>query len=352
MAFGAESANFHRDLKTETMNRKVTSQMKKILSVALPAILLMAGATSCQKYSEQRKGNTSTSGMTTVMCDNSFRNIMQQEIDVYEYCYPEASVIPYYVSEREALDSVLSLKSPLAVISRELTPEETKYLKERKKTARCQRIAVDAIALIVNPENPIDQLSKKEIGEILTGKVEKWGDLWPSDLGKIEVVFDDAQSSTVKYMRDSLTMGEEFGGNVYAQGSNQAVFEAVKNHKNAIGVIGVSWIASDLKTSAASIEERAQTSQSSDTTNIQFNDAIKVLKVNGNDSPIGYKPYQAYIFSGQYPLYRSIFMVCTSVSGTTAHGFFSFVTGVQGQKLIQMTGILPATVRPRMVSVN
>ena len=114
----------------------------------------------------------------------------------------------------------------------------------------------------------------------------------------------------------------------------------------------MSWIASDLKTSAASIEERAQTSQSSDTTNIQFNDAIKVLKVNGNDSPIGYKPYQAYIFSGQYPLYRSIFMVCTSVSGTTAHGFFSFVTGVQGQKLIQMTGILPATVRPRMVSVN
>ncbi|MDE5573438.1 MAG: substrate-binding domain-containing protein, partial [Muribaculaceae bacterium] len=156
----------------------------------------------------------------------------------------------------------------------------------------------------------------------------------------------------VKYMRDSLTFGEEFGSNVYAQGSNQAVFEAVKTHKNAIGVIGVSWIASDLKTAAASVEERARTSQSSDTTNISFDEAIKVLKVNGNESPIGYKPYQAYIFSGQYPLYRSIFMVCTSVPGTTAHGFFSFVTGVQGQKLIQMTGILPATVRPRMVSVN
>ena len=326
--------------------------MKKILGIVALAVVLIMGATSCKKFSDQRKGNTSTSGMTTVMCDNSFKNIMQQEIDVYEYCYPEASVIPYYVSEREALDSVLSLKSPLAVISRELTPEETKYLKDRKKSARCQRIAVDAIALIVNPENPVDQLSKKEIGEILTGKVENWNDIWPSKLGKIEVVFDDAQSSTVKYMRDSLTFGEEFGSNVYAQGSNQAVFEAVKTHKNAIGVIGVSWIASDLKTAASSVEERARTSQSSDTTNISFDEAIKVLKVNGNESPIGYKPYQAYIFSGQYPLYRSIFMVCTSVPGTTAHGFFSFVTGVQGQKLIQMTGILPATVRPRMVSVN
>ncbi|MDE6352971.1 MAG: substrate-binding domain-containing protein, partial [Muribaculaceae bacterium] len=150
--------------------------MKKILGIAALAAVLMTGATSCKKFSEQRKGNTSTSGLTTVMCDNSFKNIMQQEIDVYEYCYPEASVIPYYVSEREALDSVLSLKSPLAVISRELTPEETKFLKDRKKTAHCQRIAVDAIALIVNPENPVDQLSKKEIGEILTGKVENWND--------------------------------------------------------------------------------------------------------------------------------------------------------------------------------
>ncbi|MDE5573152.1 MAG: substrate-binding domain-containing protein, partial [Muribaculaceae bacterium] len=195
--------------------------MKKILGIVALVAVLLTGATSCKKFSEQRKGNTSTSGLTTVMCDNSFKNIMQQEIDVYEYCYPEASIIPYYVSEREALDSVLSLKSPLAVISRELTPEETKYLKDRKKSARCQRIAVDAIALIVNPENPVDQLSKKEIGEILTGKVENWNDIWPSKLGKIEVVFDDAQSSTVKYMRDSLTFGEEFGSNVYAQGSNQ-----------------------------------------------------------------------------------------------------------------------------------
>ena len=38
--------------------------------------------TSCQNYKEQRQGNTSTSGMTTLMCDNSFENIMQQEIDV------------------------------------------------------------------------------------------------------------------------------------------------------------------------------------------------------------------------------------------------------------------------------
>lgn len=332
------------------MSLNIKSNKHRLLQAV--AVMLLLGASACTKYSEQRKGNTSSSGLTTVMCDNSFENIIQQEIDVYEYCYPKASVIPYYLSEHDVLDSLLQLKTPLAVISRDLTAEERRYLKERKKTPRVNRIAVDAVALIVNPENTVDILSKKEIGEILTGKVKEWNDLEPSKLGKIEVVFDEAGSSTVKYMMDSLTHGEKFGDNVYAQGSNQGVFDAVRTHKNAIGVIGVSWISSDLKTTNSSIEARVAASQANDTTALGFNTSVKVLKVRRDDSIEAYKPYQAYIFTGQYPLYRSIWMICTSVPGTTAHGFFSFVTGVQGQKIIQMTGVLPATVRPRMVSVE
>lgn len=322
--------------------------MKKLI-IPFIALLALAG---CTKYADQRKGNTSTSGLTTVVCDNSFENILQQEVEVYEYCYPKASVIPYYISEAAALDSLLHLKAPLAVLSHELTPEQVRYLKDRKKTPRTQRIAVDAIALIINKENGCDILSKSEISEILTGKITEWNQISPSKLGKINVLFDNEGSSTVAYMRDSLLNGGKFGENVFAQGSNQAVFEGVKKYPNAVGIIGVSWITSDLKGKAATTEERAKTSQASDTTTIDFSSDIKVVKVRADSSVHAFKPYQAYIYSGEYPLYRSIYMVCTSVPGTTAHGFFSFVTGVQGQKLIQMTGILPATVRPRMVAVN
>lgn len=322
--------------------------MKKILLPIL-ALLVISG---CTKFKDQRNGNTSTSGLTTVVCDNSFENILQQEVEVYEYCYPKASVIPFYVSEAAALDSLLQLKSPLAVLTKELTTEQVKYLKGRKKTPRTKRIAVDAVALIINKENNCDILSKSEISEILSGKVTDWNELSPSKLGKILVVFDNEGSSTVAYMRDSLLHGQPFGKQVYAQGSNQAVFDAVRERPNAIGVIGVSWITSDLKHKKMSTEERVQASQSSDTTALDFSDDIRVVKVRNDSSVHAFKPYQAYIFSGEYPLYRSIYMVCTSVPGTTAHGFYSFVTGVQGQKLIQMTGILPATVRPRMVSVN
>lgn len=321
--------------------------MNRILAPVL-ALLMIAG---CTRFKE-KDGNTSTTGLTSIVCDNSFENILQQEIDVYEYCYPKASVIPYYVSEAAALDSLLNIKTNLAVLTRELTPDQVKYLKSKNKVARSKRIAVDAIALIINPENGCDILSKKEISEILDGTVTDWNQLSPSKLGKIQVLFDNQGSSTVAYMRDSLLNGKEFGENVYAQGSNQAVFEGVKKHPNAIGILGVSWITSDLSSQIRSTEDRVKASQASDTTNISFSSDVKVVKVRADSSIHAYKPYQAYIFSGEYPLYRSIYMVCLSVPGTTAHGFFSFVTGVQGQKLIQMTGILPATVRPRMVAVN
>lgn len=327
--------------------------MKKIAICILAAAALTISLSSCQKKSEQREGNTSTSGIATLMCDNSFENIMQQEIDVYEYCYPKASIIPYYIPENQAIDSLLQLKSRLAVITRELTKDEMDFLKSKKRNPRCQRIAVDAIALIVNPENPIEKITRKEIAEILSGEVTDWNQLEPNKTGKISVLFDNAGSSTVSYMRDSLLMGKPFAENVYAQGSNKAVFEGVKNHKGAIGVIGVSWVAADLKSPSLTIEERVNSSQNSDTTALDFNQDIKVLKVQKNPESVEfYKPYQAYIYNGDYPLHRSIYMVCATVPGTTAHGFFSFVTGFQGQKIIQMTGVLPALVHPRMVQVN
>lgn len=195
-------------------------------------------------------------------------------------------------------------------------------------------------------------LSKKEIAEILSGEVSRWDQVEPCKLGEIDVIFDHQGSSTVKFMRDSILNGKAFGPNVSAVKTNPDVFKAVAENKNAMGVIGVSWVSSDMQGREKSVDELAQAVEKSDTTQLDFNSEVKVLKIRGNDVVAAYKPYQAYIFDGSYPLYRSVYMISTAPGGTIAHRFFSFVTGFQGQKLIQMTGILPATVRPRMVALE
>lgn len=325
--------------------------MKKFLTLVGVALSLIA--VGCTKYSDRPKGVTSTSGTTILACDASFENIMQQEIGVFEYIYPDVSVLPYYISEKAAVDSLMSLNIPSAVLARDLTAEERAYLESNKKKPKSKRIAVDAIALIVNPANSVSILSIKEIKEILSGEITAWNQLEPSKLGKISVVFDHEESSTVQYMKDSLLCGGKFGDNVFAQKTNLEVFEAVKNNKNAIGIIGVSWISADMRNAeASSAANMAKSLEVEDTVASTFDTSIKVLKVRRDDSIEAYQPYQAYIYDGRYPLYRSIYMVTTGVGGTPSHGFFSFVTGFQGQKIIMKTGILPATVHPRMVNIE
>lgn len=325
---------------------------RQILNILIVAVLAMVVG-ACTKFSDKPKGVTSTSGVTILACDESFQNIIEQEIGVFEYIYPDVSVLPYYLSEKACVDSLMGLHVPSAVLARQLTPEETAYLTANKKKPKTSRIAVDAIALIVNPANPIEILSINEIREILTGQVTEWNQLEPSKLGKISVVFDNEGSSTVQYMKDSLMRGEKFADNVYAQATNPEVFKAVQGNKNAIGIIGVSWVSADMNNAAvANPEAMAKSLEQNDTTVSTFDSSVKVLKIRRDDSIEAYQPYQAYIFDGRYPLYRSIYMVTTGVGGTPSHGFYSFVTGFQGQKIIMKTGILPAVVHPRMVNVE
>lgn len=312
------------------------------------ALLAVALLAACGGKKEQK-----APGIAKIACDESFESIMEQEVNVYEYIYPKEDVIALYMPENAAIDSIMAMGSVKgAVVTRPLTEKEVSYLRSHKKIVHQQKIAVDALALIVNPANPVEILSKKEIAEILSGEVTRWDQVEPCKLGEIDVIFDHQGSSTVKYMRDSILSGKPFGPNVSAVKSNPEVFKAVAANKNAVGIIGVSWVSSDLSGRQKSVEELAQAVEKSDTTALEFNSDVKVLKIRGNNEVTAYRPYQAYIFDGSYPLYRSVYMISTAPGGTVTHRFYSFVTGFQGQKLIQMTGILPATVRPRMVEVQ
>ncbi len=321
--------------------------------MALGALALVG----CGKQ-QSGKGSGPKIERMKLACDASFENIMDQEIDVFEYSYSnqkrQAFVVPYYLPQQQCFDSLLDENSGVRTIvaARRLTDNEKIRLKNRKKKPREQRIAVDAIALIVNNENPQDVISMQELRDILSGKVMSWKDMWPTKLDSIRLVFDQNGSSLIQFMRDSINGGEPIRAKAYAENSSREVFDAVSRRPNALGVIGVSWITTDMSGTVISREEMRERSTANDTTSLAFSDKIKVLGVSGDESIEAYKPYQAYIFDGRYPLYRSIYMITTSVGGSFNNAFYAFVTGMQGQKVIQMTGVLPATVQPRMVNVS
>lgn len=210
---------------------------------ALAALSLLAAFSGCGK-----KASMQPDPMAKVACDESFENILEQEINVYEYIYPKEDVLAYYLPENACIDSIMAMQGvTCAVTTRPLTEKEVSFLRSNKKIVNQKKIAVDALAIIVNPENPVEILSKKEIAEILSGEVSRWDQVEPCKLGEIDVIFDHQGSSTVKFMRDSILNGKAFGPNVSAVKTNPDVFKAVAENKNAMGVIGVSWVSSDMQ---------------------------------------------------------------------------------------------------------
>lgn len=330
---------------------------QNIIVAASVALAMGLGATSCMKY--KKPEHTSTSGTTTMVCDNSFENIMKQEVDVFEYQYPDAHILVRYATQAEAFDSLFSLNTRSIVVSRDLTPEEkrglkAKYKKERKANinVRSAKIAVDAVAFIVNQKNTCEKLTVSELADIVSGESSEWNDLEPSKLGKIRVILDKTGSSMATFLSDSLLNGRPLGPNVFAAGSIPEVFKIVEENPNAIGVLGVSWITSDMDSADIDSKELAESMLSDGAVmGATLTNRVKVLKVNRDDEVRAYKPYQQYIFDGSYPLFRQIYMITTASTSNVAGGFYSFVTGPIGQKIIMKTGILPARVSVQSVEL-
>lgn len=323
---------------------------KFILSLIVISVLASLMC-SCTKI---KKGGVR--GLGKVYCDESFKNIIDEEIEVFEYHYKDASILSRYVDEAAALDSLLNEKANVIIAYRDLTPNQKKILKGQGRAYRSRCIAVDGIALIVNNENDIDYLSMNDIADIMTGKSKTWGDVYPTKLKNepIKVVFDKNRSGVLHYIKDKFNGGKDLPIEFYAQGCSQEVFDIVKKSRNVIGVIGVSWITSDMKSTASTVEEKYAELQSDSTSRqeTKFTDQIKVLGVRTEDKIKDYKPYQAYIFNGDYPLTRKIYAIDASPLGTVDHDFFVFLTGSIGQKIILQTGISPAAVPMRIVNVG
>lgn len=306
----------------------------------LIGIVLLAAFSACRSKSKDGLTDTATSGVILIAADESFQPIVQEEIDVFEGLCPLAGIVPRYTTEVEAINLLLADSVRLAITTRRLTDEEMNSFHSRKFYPQEIKLATDGLALIVNRQNPDTLLSVRDFRRILTGETKNWKEVYPdSKLKDIQVVFDNKNSSTVRFAMDSICSGKPLSsGNVSALNTNQQVINFVAENPQAIGVIGVNWLGNR-----------------SDTTNLSFRDEIRVMSVTAEDvaTPANsYKPYQAYLYYGNYPLARPIYVLLNDPRNGLPWGFNAFMTSDKGQRIILKSGLVPATQPVRIVHVK
>ncbi len=286
---------------------------------------------SCGNKPNPEKEKAYQEAASVLTADESFYPIIDEELFYFQK-HTLDSITPLYINEQDAVAKLMKLETWLAFTTRDFTAKERQNLVDRKYLPRAIPVAYDGLAIIVNNTNPDSCITIKDFARILKGEVSKWSDIYPQNkLGEIDVVFDNPLSSTVRWCVDSILGGQQFSAkNIGAVKTSAAVIDYVENHTNALGIIGSNWL-----------------NDKRDTTNVTFKKNISVMGVSKMDSAKSYnswKPYQYYLYNGNYPLRRTIYALLNDPRPNgIPTGFAHFVQLPKGQMIILRSGLLPRT---------
>ncbi|MBU6341955.1 MAG: substrate-binding domain-containing protein [Bacteroidetes bacterium] len=309
--------------------------MRKILFGAV-AIMLMLVACEPKRDKKGREIDGPTTGKLTVMVDEGYKPIVETSIDVFDSIYRLAKIDPLYVSEGEAINTLLKDSVQVIIITRKLNETELSYFKKRGFVPPSTPIAHDAVAFIIHPENRDTVFTVAQIRDLLSGKIKKWAELNPkSKLGNIQLVFDNALSGTVRYAQDSIAQGAPLPSTAYALKTNEEVIQYVHKNKHAIGIIAANWI-----------------SDTDDKGVQKFRQDIRIADIAKEAGKEGYGPYQAYLITGDYPFKRTVYIINAQGRKGLGLGFASFLAGDSGQRIVLKAGLVPAQAPTRLIKAT
>jgi phosphate transport system substrate-binding protein len=254
--------------------------------------------------------------------------LFSTSIATFESQYPKAKVTATYGAENQMIDAFYANKTKTIVVSRNFNDKEKEYLKSKNVSYRSDKIATDAIVIILHPSMEDTVLSVAQIKKLLSNDNSKL----PSNSPLNQIVFDQKGSANFNYLTNMLQI-EQLSSRVSALQSNEEVINYVKTHPNAIGVIGLNWI-----------------SDQEDPTSMAFMDGLKVASIYTTNPADACKPYAGFIYTKEYPLIRDIWVINKGRRSGLHTGFVLFMKkDDKGQLIIQKSGLVPALTPIRLV---
>ncbi|HPS94222.1 MAG TPA: PstS family phosphate ABC transporter substrate-binding protein [Deltaproteobacteria bacterium] len=193
----------------------------------------------------------------------------------------------------------------MADSSRKIKDEEVKKAKASGVNPQETAIALDGIAVIIHPSNPVRGLTRVQIKDIYTGKISNWSQVGGRN-AKIVTVNRDTSSGTFEAF-DALALNKEkVRRDALTSASNQAVAQTVAQTPGAVGYVGIGYLTPRVK--AVPVEGIACSKKT--------------------------------VQSGKYPLSRSLYLYTNGKPLGAAGKFIAFVLSPGGQKLVEGEGFI------------
>lgn len=291
-----------------------------------------------EKDKSGRVLDTPTSGTIRISVDETYEPIMKEVIDAFMAANPDATIIAEYKPEADCFKDLLDDSTRTIIVSRILNGEEKEFFKAQKTTPTQLRLCRDAIALITSKSVNLETVKHEDIMRLFRGEISSWNQIGDKRKDSIRLVFDNANSSTVRYFTNQVG-GNKVSKSIYAVKTNAEVIDYVSKHPSAIGFIGVNWI-----------------SNADDSSTQSFIKQVNVLEVMHADSSqfagYGGKPFQYTLAKGYYPFYRDMISVSSESRMGLGTAFVNYMVSDKGQAIFRLAGLLPLRYLTKEIEVK
>lgn len=292
--------------------------LNRRMKFAIYLLLVLLTLNGC-KSKKSDQSDTSSFGTIQISVDESFRPVIEEELEMYKDSYPETNIQAHYKTEADCLKDLLrDTACRMIIITRGLTPKEEKFYKDSLGyTPKWNIVAKDAIAIIVNSKSTDTLFTLEKLKNLLTG----------SEKDKL-LVFDGLNAtSSYRFIKDSILKGNSIDSNyVRAAKTNLDVIDFVSKNENAIGIVGISWIGNPEDSSQVRMLTKVK---------------IAAVKCTFCEKETYVKPFQYNIQNNTYPLVRGLYYIAKENYAGLASGFSSFLKNERGQLIFRRAYLAP-----------
>jgi len=266
------------------------------LALVLCVGLLMVGcgkkaetpAPGTQPQAEKLSGSIQIAGSTSV------QPLSEELAKAFMAKHPDVKINVSGGGSGAGIKGVTEGTVDIGASSRELKPEEKGKVKEFV-------IAKDGIAVIVNPKNPVDNLTMDQIRDIYAGKITNWKEVGGKD-APITVVTREEGSGTRGAFTEIVMGKEKITDKAVVQNSTGAVRTAVASNENAIGYISLGALSPEVKA-------------------LKVVDGVEATKDN--------------VLKGTYKLSRPFLYLTKEEPKEVVKAYIDFVLSPEGQKIVE-----------------
>lgn len=280
------------------------------------AVLLL---TACQPSDAAKpKEPASASAYIVNKGSDTMVNLALVWAESYQALHPDVQISVTGGGSGTGIAALINQTVDIANASRAIKREELEQVQERGFGAREYIVASDAIAVIVHPQNPVNNLTLEEIARIYKGEINNWAELGGENRPIVRLSRETNSGTHVYFLETVIRLGSKedksiFSADTLLLPSSEGIISEVRDNPNAIGYDGLGYIIPE----------------------------VKVIAVAADRSGAYVFPSVKTVLTGDYPISRELYMYTQEETTEAVTKYLEWILGAEAQAIVSELGFVP-----------